>query len=155
VKRWGKASRSRGRGEDGDTLIEILVAVVLLGVAFVILLEGLATAIVASGYQQNETVADSLARGAAEMLSSQKYIQCAGTQSNGTYSVPSEPAMFSINVSITYWDGTTFVPSTNSTQCPPSGAQADMGSQQLTLTVTTSSIHAAQPEVLQVVKTAA
>ena len=68
VARWqhGSAPSARDRfSEEGDTLIEVLLSIVVLGIAAVALLTGFATAITASGEHRNLASLDSSTRIAA------------------------------------------------------------------------------------------
>ncbi|MEV7590064.1 type II secretion system protein [Streptomyces sp. NPDC089922] len=129
----------RPRGEEGETLIEVLVAVVLIGVAFVAVLGGMGTAIVGSVTQQRLTGADSVVRSAAERIVGAPYVSC----STG-YTTPEPPAGYTVTARIEYWDGVgAFVPS-----CPT----ADTGVQRVTLTVRSAGPHPVGETTLEVVK---
>ncbi|MFD7081824.1 prepilin-type N-terminal cleavage/methylation domain-containing protein [Streptomyces sp. NPDC059918] len=129
----------RHRGEEGETLIEVLVAVVLMGVAFVTIFGGMGTAIISSVAQQKVTGADSVIRSAAEKVVGAPYVSCAGG-----YGTPMPPAGYTVTVEIEYWDGVgAFGPS-----CPTS----DTGIQKVTLTVHATGPHPVRDATLEVVK---
>ncbi|MFD9611712.1 type II secretion system protein [Streptomyces sp. NPDC004288] len=136
----GPARRTRRhRGEEGETLVEVLVAVVLMGVAFVTVLGGLGTAIISSVAQERLTGADSVVRTAAERIVSEPYVSCAAG-----YTTPVPPPGFTVTVEIAYWDGVgSFGPS-----CPA----ADTGVQKVTLTVHQTGPRAVEETTLEVVK---
>ncbi|MEU2451131.1 type II secretion system protein [Streptomyces sp. NPDC012765] len=135
----GPAHRTRRRGEEGETLIEVLVAVVLMGVAFVAVLGGIGTAIISSVTQQKVTTADSVIRSAAEKVVSEPYRSCASG-----YGTPAPPAGYTVTVTIEYWDGVgAFGPS-----CPT----ADTGVQKVTLTVHSTGPRPVKDARLEVVK---
>ncbi|MCX5384165.1 type II secretion system protein [Streptomyces sp. NBC_00083] len=136
----GPARRPRRhRGEEGETLIEVLVAVVLMGVAFVAVLGGIGTAIISSLTQAKVTGADSVVRSAAEKVVSDPYASCARG-----YETPTPPAGYTVTVTVEYWDGVgTFAPS-----CPT----ADTGVQKVTLTVHTTGPRPVKDTTLDVVK---
>ncbi|MEU3064312.1 type II secretion system protein [Streptomyces subrutilus] len=136
----GPARRPRRRrGEEGETLIEVLVAVVLMGVAFVAVLGGMGTAVISSVTQQELTGADSVVRNAAEKVVGDPYVPCAGG-----YETPAPPAGYTVSVTIAYWDGVgAFGPS-----CPA----ADTGVQKVTLTVHATGPRPVRDVTLEVVK---
>ncbi|MFE7514783.1 type IV pilus modification PilV family protein [Streptomyces sp. NPDC057540] len=136
----GPARRPRRpRGDEGETLIEVLVAVVLMGVAFVTVLGGIGTALISSATQQKVTGADSVIRSAAESIVREPYVSCADG-----YATPTPPAGFTVTVEIEYWDGVgAFGPS-----CPT----ADTGVQKVTLTVHGTGPRPGRDTTLEVVK---
>jgi len=67
------------RGEAGSTLVELLVTLVILGIAFVTLLGGMFTAVNSSDRHRKQTVADSALRSVAEAVKAAEYRDgCAG-----------------------------------------------------------------------------
>ncbi|MEU6477358.1 type II secretion system protein [Streptomyces sp. NPDC047017] len=131
--------RPRRRGEEGETLIEALVTVVLMGIAFVTILGGIGTAIISSVTQQKVTTADSVIRSAAEKVVSDRYVSCARG-----YETPTPPAGYSVTVEIEYWDGV----GAFGRPCPA----ADTGVQKVTLTVRSTGPHPVRDATLEVVK---
>ncbi|MEU4153593.1 type II secretion system protein [Streptomyces sp. NPDC026659] len=129
----------RGRGEEGETLIEVLVAVVLMGVAFVTILGGIGTAIISSVTQAKVTTADSVIRSAAEKVVSDPYVSCASG-----YETPTPPAGYTVTVEVAYWDGV----GAFGRPCPA----ADTGVQMVTLTVHSTGPRPVRDATLQVVK---
>ncbi|WP_328314361.1 type II secretion system protein [Streptomyces sp. NBC_00442] len=127
------------RGEEGETLVEVLVAVVLMGVAFVTILGGIGTAIISSVAQQKVTGADSVIRSAAEKVVADPYVSCATT-----YATPTPPAGYTVTVTIEYWDGA----GAFGRPCPA----VDTGVQKVTLTVHRSGPHPVRDATLDVVK---
>ena len=81
IGRW----RQRAKSEQGDTLIEILIAVTILGIAFVGILAGLATALRLSGSQRGRANADVVLVSAADSVRNQTYVSCP-TASASSYS---------------------------------------------------------------------
>lgn len=129
----------RRRGEEGETLIEVLVAVVLMGVAFAAILGGMGTAIISSVTQQKVTSADSVIRSAAEKVVSVPYVSCASS-----YETPTPPAGYTVTVEVEYWDGV----GAFGQACPT----ADTGVQKVTLTVRSIGPRPLRDAVLEVVK---
>ncbi|MER5867075.1 type II secretion system protein [Kitasatospora sp. NPDC002040] len=127
------------RGEEGETLIEALVAVALIGIAFVAVLAGIGTAIISSARQQQVTGADSVVRSAAEKVIGDPYAPCAGS-----YRTPTPPAGFTVTVEVEYWDGT----GAFARRCPA----ADTGVQKVTLTVHPTGPHPVRDTTLEVIK---
>ncbi|MFE2268367.1 type II secretion system protein [Streptomyces lavendulae] len=129
----------RPRGEEGETLIEVLVSVVLMGVAFVTIFGGIGTAIISSVRQQKVTGADSVVRSAAEEVVGDPYVSCAGG-----YGTPTPPPGYTVTVTVEYWDGV----GAFATACPA----ADTGVQKVTLTVRSTGPHPVRDATLEVVK---
>ncbi|MFJ8043964.1 type II secretion system protein [Kitasatospora sp. NPDC096147] len=144
-ERRGGERRGGPRGEAGETLVEALVAVALIGVAFVAVLGGIGTALVSSATQQRVTGADALVRSTAETILGGPYTACATG-----YPTPTPPPGFTVTVEVEYWDGTAAF----GRRCPA----ADTGVQKLTLTVHPTGPPGRQSvrdTVLEVVKRAA
>ncbi|MEU3838683.1 prepilin-type N-terminal cleavage/methylation domain-containing protein [Streptomyces sp. NPDC028635] len=135
----GPRHSRRRRGDEGETLVEVLVAVVLMGVAFVAVLGGLGTAIISSVAQQKMTSADSVIRSAAEKVVSDPYVSCARS-----YETPAPPAGYTVTVEVEYWDGV----GAFGRPCPT----ADTGVQKVTLTVHSSGPRPVRDATLEVVK---
>ncbi|MFF3213422.1 prepilin-type N-terminal cleavage/methylation domain-containing protein [Streptomyces sp. NPDC002886] len=127
------------RGEEGETLIEVLVAVVLMGVAFVAILGGMGTAMISSVTQEKVTGADSVIRSAAEKVVSDPYVSCARG-----YETPTPPAGYTVTVEVQYWDGV----GAFGQDCPA----ADTGVQKVTLTVHSTGPRPVRDATLEVVK---
>lgn len=97
--RLGRLAPSRD--ESGTTLIELLVTVVIMGLAFVIIVGGIGTAIIGSDIQKNQAGADVVLRTAAETMA---YQACATTTAN-TYAPSPQPSRFTVKVvRVSHWD---------------------------------------------------
>lgn len=120
----------RGRGEAGETLVETLVAVAILGIAGVSILGGLMASIVGSDYHRHQATAETLVRAAAEAVKGATYQPCPAT-----YTLPSPGAGFASAITrVEYWSGTTVGnPNAFLPNCVTAG---DQGLQRITLTVT-------------------
>jgi Tfp pilus assembly protein PilV len=125
---------TRPRGERGETLLELLVAVSIMATAFVGIIAGIGTALMATGSHRQAATAEAVVRSYAERMEDPNdvpYVNCATTATYGT------PIGFSLpaagwNASVTRvlaWQGDT--PPTFASTCPT----PDKGLQQLTLTV--------------------
>ena len=113
----------RLRGEAGESLAELLVAIAILGIAIVAIVGGLGNALLASNVHRNHATAGAVARNAAESLKDRKL----AWNSNGSYSVSTSEPGFTVSVSSSQcWTGD--APATFSA-CPTS-----FGLQQLTVT---------------------
>jgi prepilin-type N-terminal cleavage/methylation domain-containing protein len=143
--------------EDGFSLVEVLVTIVIVSVTFSALLGGLVTTITVSSLHRKQATADSVARSAAEWIKDgvqTPYQDCAGV---GTYSLSAlpHPAGYSAAIqSVEYWDGAATIAGTPyaldshlGPSCPGSG---DKGMQRITIHV--ASADGQVSETVQVVK---
>ena len=78
-----RAGRSEGRSEKGATLVETLVAVVILGIAGVAILAGLQLSVAASDIHRKQTNGGAAVRSYAEAVekylnTTSNYVKCAG-----------------------------------------------------------------------------
>jgi prepilin-type N-terminal cleavage/methylation domain-containing protein len=123
------------RDDRGETLIELLVAIMIMGVGVVVLLGGLATSIRMSALHREQALAGAQVRAYAEAIettvaaSPSSYVVCAGTATYGATYVPG-PTYTARVTAVRYWDGSAFV-----TTCAPA---TDSGVQQLTLSVSSA-----------------
>jgi type II secretory pathway pseudopilin PulG len=140
-----KMRRLSGRAdrEAGDTLIEVLVAVVIMGIAFVVIVGGIGTAIIGAAVQQNQATADSVLKTAAETVTGETAYKPCATPTD--YPPPAAPAGFSTLVtSVAFWNPTSNLFDTACT--------TDSGLQLVTLTVSSTNVHAPATATLEVVK---
>ncbi|HEY5103644.1 MAG TPA: type II secretion system protein, partial [Acidimicrobiales bacterium] len=110
------------RSEAGDTLLEVLIALVVLGMASVALLISFATSISASSTYRDVATLDSVLRTASEEVITQIQQQpaalfqsCAGA-ANVTFSLP--VGYSAAITAVSYWTGSSFV-----TTCVPNAPQ--------------------------------
>ena len=113
----------RFRGDGGETLAELLVALSILGLAIVVLVGGLGNAIFASTKHRNFATAGTVARNAAETLKDRKL----AWNPSGNYTVSASDG-FTVNVTGRCWNVNTS-PATFDT-CP----NGDAGLQRLVVT---------------------
>jgi prepilin-type N-terminal cleavage/methylation domain-containing protein len=148
-------------GEEGFSLAEVLVTIVIVGVTFAALLGGLFTSISVSSLHRKQAAADALARSAAEWVKdsvANPYVPCA---TSGTYSFSTLPVPSGFSVSIPVppavgvenWNpvGTVPVASSYSPQFEPSQSGCtDHGLQRITIVVRSSDSQVV--ETVQVLK---
>jgi hypothetical protein len=121
-----RGSAREAHGEEGDTLLEVLFALVILSIATVALLFAFATSISASATHRSAATLDTVIRSASQQAISQieqqtspTYKSCAnpsyyepGGAGAPTFTVPTGPLGFQVAVTgIQYWNGTAFTAS--------------------------------------------
>jgi len=140
-----------GRGEEGFSLVEVLITIVIVGVTFAALLGGLITTITVSSVHRKQATADSVVRSAAEWIKDgvqTPYAPCGGVgpYNNSLSNLPRPSGYSAVVQTVEYWDGASAVAGTpyalNSgigghlgTGCPGTG---DKGLQRITIVVTSS-----------------
>ena len=120
-------------GDAGSTLVEVLAAVALMGIAFVTILGGMSTSAIGSDIGAKKALAEATARSYTELIIAAPYVDCAG---EAVYSVASVgldvPAGFSATVDdVRYWDADPD-PSTGSFR---GSCSTDEGLQEITVVV--------------------
>lgn len=113
----------------GSTLVEVLVAVVILGTAFAAILGGMSTSSIASDIHRKQATAETVLRSLAEWVKAQPYRDCATTYSTSGFTVPAGYGATITGVS--YWSGD---PSASDTDFSPS-CGSDHGLQRVSLRV--------------------
>ena len=140
-------------GDRGETLVELLVATVILGIAVVAVVGGLASSILISDVHRKQAQAGVTVRDYAEAVQAAvataqgNYVACPSAPGYGPASaavaatVFTVPAGYTATASVRYWDeaGSTFG------SCPAGG---DTGVQQVTLTVASNDGRARQSLVM-------
>jgi prepilin-type N-terminal cleavage/methylation domain-containing protein len=124
--------KPRREGERGDTLIELLVAVVVMGIAVVAVSGGIAVSVRMSDIHRKQAQAGAYIRDFAEAVenavqaSPTAYVACAAAGTyDSYYTVPSAAFTVAAPTPVRYWDGSTF-----GTTCT-----TDSGVQQLSLRI--------------------
>lgn len=118
--------RPRDRHDGGFTLVEMLLAVAILGIGVLSLVAGMATSIKISDLGRRNAEAQGLIRSYAETVAGSAYVACASTYSGWT--APS--GWTAAPVTVTYWNSST---GTFDGTCG-----ADSGLQRLTLAVSST-----------------
>lgn len=143
---------SRRASDAGETLVELLVTIAILAIAFTGILAGVGTALIASDVHRKAATSETLVRNVGEMLVDRAvpYVPCAKSTSYSITGV-TIPSGYNASVaSVDLWDGKSpagYVPTLST--CP----EADAGVQRLTVLVAASGVHA-ESETVQVVKRA-
>jgi type II secretory pathway pseudopilin PulG len=147
----GAPTRRNRRDPRGETLLELLVTVSIMGTAFVGILAGIGTTFMATDAHRQAATAEGVMRSYAERMADPTdvaYVDCATT---ATYASPTGFALPTVawSASVTqvrYWQGDT--PPTFTGSCP----SPDNGLQQMTLTVKSPAGDHQVTDILAVVK---
>jgi type II secretory pathway pseudopilin PulG len=127
-------ARLRIEGDRGETLLELIVAITILGVCVVAIASGIALSVKVSAIHRQQSTAGAYVRNYAEALETSVaaggYAPCAGTASYPMY-IP--PAGYTASVTkVEYWTGVMWT----TTGCVVSAD--DSGTQRLSLQVASS-----------------
>lgn len=132
--------------EGGETLIELVVAVSLMGVALVAIMAGLGTSVLVSDIHRKQATAGSVLRNYAEAINAAVagggYVDCALPPAYASPTGFTPPSGYSASVvsgSMRYWNGVGW----QTTPCT-----ADLGLQQLTAQVASADDRAVETLVL-------
>jgi type II secretory pathway pseudopilin PulG len=123
----------RVRSERGDTLVEVLIAIAVVGISSTALLAGLATAINLSGTHRGQANADVVLVSAADSVKNQTYVACPSVSTasyNPTQGVSLPAGWSNSNLTISTvkgWNGSAFV------ACPATDGKLQL----VTITATT------------------
>lgn len=139
---------TRAHGERGDTLVEVLMAVAILGIAFTGILAGLATAARLSGTHRGLANADVVLVSAADAVKATGYVACPGNPTSAYLTAAqgvTKPANWlnsaiAIPVPIQYWNNGAF-----QSTCPAT----DQALQLITIKVTAPNGAAEQVDVVK------
>ena len=139
------AQRPISTREGGETLIELVVAVSIMGVALVAVMAGLGTSVLVSDIHRKQATAGSVLRNYAEAINATVtgggYVDCAPSSAYASPEGFGPPSGYSVAVvagSMRYWNGSTWQPT----------CSADTGLQQLTAQVASADDRATETLVL-------
>ncbi|MET7276869.1 type II secretion system protein [Kribbella sp. NPDC005582] len=100
--------------EHGESLLELVVAIALMGVAIVAVMAGLTTTVLMSDTQRKEATAVATVRNYAEALqnyvASGHYVPCATTYVVPGFAVPEGFTAKVVGGSVQYWTGALWLP---------------------------------------------
>ena len=115
MRAWLRRLRvRRSEGERGDTLAEVLMTVVIVGIAFTGILAGLGTAINLSGIDRSDANLRTVIVSASESVKQQTYVPCPGATTSSydpTSGVTLPSGWSASNVVVTQiygWNGSAF-----------------------------------------------
>jgi type II secretory pathway pseudopilin PulG len=124
--------------ERGESLLELVVAIALMGVAIVAVMAGLTTTVLMSDRQHKEATAVATVRNYAEALQNYvangHYVACATTYAVPGFAVPEGFTATVVSGSVQYWTGAAWLP-----LCLP-----DRGLQRVRVSVASTDGRAAQ-----------
>ncbi len=120
------SARWRDGSDSGLTLVEVLLAVSILGVGVLVLVGGMMTSIKVSGQGRVAAEGQAGLRAYAESVSSAAYVDCAGSYASPGFTPPS--GWVASAPAVTYWNGSSFA----------NGCGPDLGLQRVALTLTAS-----------------
>lgn len=126
----------RRRPEHGVTLIELMVTVMIVGIAFATILVALQGMYTANDENRKLSVAETWVRRYADAIGNASYVSCASTSSYSAALTPALPAQYSATISsVEYWNGDASPATFGSLQsaCQSGG---DKGAQRITVRVT-------------------
>ena len=129
-------------GQDGFTLVEVMVTILIMSIAFVTILEGEAVFFHSTTIRRSTASLDTATRNYATALNNAAYVDCAAA-----YAVPAAPGT-SAAVAIDYWNGDTSPASFGGrATCLANGEQ---GAERLQITLTDT--NTSQTDQLTIVK---
>src|SRR6266536_5937583 len=101
--------RQRISDDDGETLLELVIAILILGICVVAIGTGIALSVKMSGVHRAQSTAQAFLHNYAETLESQ-YQACDGCASDPDYvsGLPTPSGFSAPTEAVSYWNGTTF-----------------------------------------------
>ena len=96
----------RATEEAGESLVELLVAVVILGIAITALITGIGVGITSSSLHRHQADGNTALLAASESIKANAHVTCAGTSDYSPTIVPPPTGWTPTVQSVAYWDGT-------------------------------------------------
>jgi prepilin-type N-terminal cleavage/methylation domain-containing protein len=128
-------TRRAERSEAGVTLIELMVTISILGIAFTALLASLMGVFSFGEQHRKLAVGETLVRRYADSVNNATYVDCATTSSYSASLTPAPPTGYTVTITtVEYWNGdasATF--GTSQSGCV---SASDKGAQRITVRVT-------------------
>lgn len=118
----------RCRGEAGVTLMESVVAIAIMAMAFTVFVGGMFTSVLGSDSHRKQANAETALRQFAEATKTAAYVDCASTTA---YPFTAPTGTVATIPAITYWTGSAFV-------ADPPCPSPDKGLQRISLRVASS-----------------
>jgi type II secretory pathway pseudopilin PulG len=146
IPRGAGRARGRGTGEQGETLIELLVTVVIMGTSIIAILLGVATAVASSDTHRQEATGEGVVRSYAEAVLAAPYVDCATTYAPVGYTAPSGWTVTIGPIGYLQKANTTYA--TGVANCP----SPDQGAQQFTVTAVSPHVKHGTTETITAVK---
>jgi hypothetical protein len=128
MRAWARRLAKRAAGDAGETLLELIVAITILGVCVVAIGSGIVLSVKVSSIHRGQATAQAFLHNYAEALQT-AYVPCNSCASSPNYvaSLPAPTGFNAPTASVKYWNGTAF------TATPPA---TDPGLQRGALTLT-------------------
>ena len=142
------SSQSGARGQAGETLLELLITISIMGIAFVSILLGVGTAIASSDSHRQEATAEGVVRSFAERIQDPRdvpYVDCATTSNYANPPGFAAPSGWTVSITAV---GYLQPNNTYSASCP----SPERGAQQLTLQAVSPHVANGATETLVIVK---
>jgi Tfp pilus assembly protein PilV len=124
------------RSDQGETLLELLISIVILGVCVVAIGSSITLSILISDVHRKQSLASEFLHNNAETIQASAYQPCTGTVNYATgLPVPPNGGPWTVTQKkVQFWNGTSFT-----STCPTVlGAPKDMGLEQVTLRLQSS-----------------
>jgi type II secretory pathway pseudopilin PulG len=125
-------SLPRTGNEVGASLVEVLIAVMIVSIAFAAILGGFFTAVVGSSVHRRGATGEADLRRASEFVKAKPYAACPDSSDYGDGLSLSESTA---SVTVLFWDGEGLTDSDFASACPDGG---DEGLQKVTITIVPS-----------------
>jgi prepilin-type N-terminal cleavage/methylation domain-containing protein len=141
-------TRRPARSEAGVTLIELMVTISIIGVAFTALLAALMGVFTFGEQHRKHAVGETLVRRYADSVNNATYVSCATPASYAAALAPAPPTSYTVSItSVQYWNGD--ATATFGSSCVPAN---DKGVQRITIRVTGATSTATVPNEVVILK---